>query len=194
MIRTIMLLIGFGLFTRQGARFGDAVLAGNHVLLQLISFSAFFLDGFAHIAEGLIGQAIGRKDAAILKMAVRRSTELAAMTALGLALIVAFAEPIILALSDQPEVVESALAYRYYAAFYVMVSFAAFQLDGVFIGASRAGDMRNASIASLLVFVAAWWLLLGWNNDGLWLAMIAYVLARAGALAVRYPRLVADVA
>ena len=50
--------------------------------------------------------------------------------------------------------------------------------------------MRNASFLSLLVFLAAWWPLTRWaDNTGLWLAMIIYVVARAVALAVRYPGL-----
>ncbi|MEC8332385.1 MAG: MATE family efflux transporter, partial [Pseudomonadota bacterium] len=47
MIRTLLLVFSFAFFTNQGARFGDIALAANHILLQIISFSAFFLDGFA---------------------------------------------------------------------------------------------------------------------------------------------------
>ena len=51
MIRTLFLLLGFAIFTDQAARFGDTQLAANHILLQFISFSAFFLDGFAYVSE-----------------------------------------------------------------------------------------------------------------------------------------------
>ncbi len=191
MLRTILLLFGFGLFTRQGAQYGDAVLAANHVLLQLVSFSAFFLDGFANVAESLVGRAFGRRHVGALRGAVLRSTQLAAFAAVILALGIALGTVVIDALSDQTAVTEHARHYRFYAAAYVLLSFAAFQLDGVFVGAGRARDMRNASAVSLLIFVAAWWLLAGSGNAGLWQAFIIYVVARAAALGVRYPRLLA---
>ena len=53
MARTVFLMLGFAWFTNQGARYGNVTLAANHVLLQLVSFSAFFLDGFAFATESL---------------------------------------------------------------------------------------------------------------------------------------------
>src|SRR5690606_28903651 len=67
MVRTLCLLLGFGWFANQGARFGDVTLAANHILLQLVSFSAFFLDGFAFVAEALVGAAMGARDPARLR-------------------------------------------------------------------------------------------------------------------------------
>src|SRR5690606_8444549 len=62
MIRTLCLLLGFTWFAGEGARFGDVILAANHILLQLVSFSAFFLDGFAFVAEAQVGAAVGGRD------------------------------------------------------------------------------------------------------------------------------------
>src|SRR5690606_18414241 len=62
MIRTFVLLAGFAWFADKGAQIDDTVLAANHVLLQFISLSAFFLDGFAYVVEMLSGRAIGQKD------------------------------------------------------------------------------------------------------------------------------------
>ena len=74
MLRTLLMLLCFAWFTNAGARFGDVVLAANHILLQFISFSAYFLDGFAFVAEGEVGRAIGRRRRALLDAVVRRST------------------------------------------------------------------------------------------------------------------------
>jgi MATE family multidrug resistance protein len=39
----------------------------------------------------------------------------------------------------------------------------------VFVGATRARDMRNIMLVSTFaVFLPAWWLLQGWGNHGLW--------------------------
>ena len=76
------------------------------------------------------------------------------------------------------------------AAIYVLVSFAAFQLDGIFIGATGTRDMRNASVISLAGFLVASWILVPRAaNLGLWVAFILYVVARALSLGVRYPKL-----
>ena len=51
MIRTWSLVIGFTWFANAGARQGTSALAGNHVLLQVITLWAFVLDAFAFVAE-----------------------------------------------------------------------------------------------------------------------------------------------
>lgn len=195
MIRTLLLLFAFAWFTDQGARFGDVVLAGNHILLQFISFSAFFLDGFAFAAESLVGRAAGARRRGLFDHTVRRSTVLAALTAVVLSLTLFALGPFaISALTDLAEVRESAGRFLPYASFYVLLSFAAFQLDGIFIGTTRTRDMCNASIVSTLVFLTAWWPLAGWlKNDGLWTAFIIFVIARALALGWRYPALRASI-
>lgn len=191
MVRTVLLLFGFAWFTDRGARFGDVVLAGNHVLLQFISFGAFFLDGYAFVAEALIGSAIGAGQRARFDLAVRRSTELALLSALVLSGMLLAAGPwLIDLLTDLPDVRLAALRYLPYAALYLLLAVGAFQLDGIFIGATRTRAMRNASLLSTGVFVAAAHWLARWDgNRGLWTAFIVFVVARALALALFYPAL-----
>ena len=69
----------------------------------------------------------------------------------------------------------------------------AFQLDGVFIGATRTADMRNAMLWSLLVFMAAWWVFTPLGNHGLWAALFVHYLARISTLYYHYPSLVRSV-
>ena len=195
LIRTLLLLFSFAWFINQSAEFGDAVLGANHILLQLVSFSAFFLDGYAFVAEALVGEALGAKRRKDLAMAVRRSTELAGATALVLALLIlCFGDLAISALTDMVAVRAAAESTLAWAALYVLLSFAAFQLDGIFIGATRTREMRNASLVSVIVFMLTWWWLTPlFGNQGLWCAFVIYVCARAIALAVYYPGLVRDI-
>jgi MATE family multidrug resistance protein len=124
-------------------------------------------------------------------VAVRRSSELAFANAALLALgLFGFGPFIIRALTDLPAVQAVALSQLPLAALYIALSVAAFQLDGIFIGATRTRDMRNASIASCAIFVIAAKLLteqLG--NAGLWLAFLIFVIARALTLGAYYPGL-----
>ena len=62
MIRTLCLIFAFAWFTNQGAAISDDVLAANLVLMQFVSFAAFFIDGYANAAEVLIGQARGARN------------------------------------------------------------------------------------------------------------------------------------
>mgnify|MGYP001550740945 FL=1 len=195
LVRTLLLLFSFAWFINQSAEFGDAVLGANHILLQLVSFSAFFLDGYAFVAEALVGEALGAKRRKDLAVAVRRSTELAGATALVLALLIlCFGDLAISALTDMVAVRAAAESTLAWAALYVLLSFAAFQLDGIFIGATRTREMRNASLVSVIVFMLTWWWLTPlFGNQGLWCAFVIYVCARAIALAVYYPGLVRDI-
>ena len=191
MIRTLLLVFSFAFFINQSARFGDVLLAANHILLQLISFAAFFLDGYAFVVEAITGTAIGAGQLVRFDLAVRRSSTLALITAIGLAILTwVWGHLAVGLLTDITEVRSVAVDMLFFAALYIACSFAAFQLDGVFIGASFTREMRNAATLSLLVFLLVWWLLeraLGIN--GLWWAMIIYVVARAGALLMYFPSL-----
>ena len=191
MIRTLSLLMGFAWFTNQSARFGDTTLAANHILLQFLSFSAFFLDGYAFVAESLVGAALGARQREQFRLAVRRSTELSAVTAILLAAAVLVGGyGFVNALTDLPDVREAAYRAVPWAALYVALGFAAFQLDGVFIGATRTREMRNAALAALAIFLGTSWPLTDWlGNQGLWLSFTAYVVARAVTLAAYYPKL-----
>lgn len=190
-IRTLFLLLSFFWFTNQSAQQGDTVLAANQVLLALISFSAFFLDGFAFVAEAEVGRHYSQGSIAQFRRAVRLTTEAAAIIAAALAGILWLGGDMIVgALTNLSDVQQQALAYIPYAAIYILCSFAAFQLDGIFIGTIRAKAMRNASVLSFFGFIVAYYLLTYiYPADGLWLSFVFYVVLRAVSLGWYYPGL-----
>jgi len=191
MLRTLILVFSFAFFINQSAKFGDTILASNHILLQLIAFSAFFLDGYAFVVEALVGGAIGAKRRDVFDLAVRRSTVLALVTAILLALAIVMAGHVaVMLMTDISSVRLGAIQLLPFAALYVLFSFAAFQLDGIFIGASFTRQMRDAAALSIVVYLVAWWALSDpFGLQGLWGAMIIYVVARAVALLLFYPPL-----
>jgi MATE family multidrug resistance protein len=190
-LRTSLLVFGFAYFTDRSAGFGDDILAGNHLLLQFTSFSAFFLDGYANVAESLVGEAVGAKDARGFDLAVRRSSELAVLSAiLASAMFFALGGTLIDLLTNLPRVRAAARTYLPYASLYVLLSVAAFQLDGIFVGATSTRAMRNAAVGSTSLFLVLGFALGGaFGNRGLWYAMLAFIAARALTLAVHYPGL-----
>lgn len=194
MIRTFALLSGFAWFANQGAIFGDTILAANHVLLQFVSMSAFFLDGFAHVSEMLSGKAIGAKDKLSFIKQIKDSTQIAGVTAVLLGSgIILFAPAVINLITKDPQVQFIAEQHAVYAGIYILFSFVAFQLDGVFIGATRSKEMRNTSIISLLVLIGVGTLLTQYyGNVGLWISFIIYVIARGLSLGLYMPKLVRE--
>jgi MATE family multidrug resistance protein len=67
------------------------------------------------------------------------------------------------------------------------------QLDGLMIGTTRGALMRNAMIASLLIYLALDFTLRPlFGVDGLWAAFLLYYVARALTLAVGWPSLKRD--
>lgn len=191
MVRTLFLLLGFAVFTDQGARFGNTILAANHILLQFTYFSAFFLDGFAFTSESIAGQALGQGDRARFLLAIRRASLLAAGTACLLASSFLLGGNYLLnLLTDLTEVQLTARQYLPWCALYILVSVAAFQLDGLFIGTTTTQPLRNASILSSSSFILLCLVLIpALENHGLWLAFIGFVILRAVFLGAYFRRL-----
>lgn len=190
MIRTLLLMFAFAFFTAQGAAAGNTVLAVNAILMQFVALAAYFLDGFAFAAEALVGQALGARARATLQRAVALSSVWSGTLSLLLAaLFLAGGGWFIDLLTVDEGVRQAARAFLPWAALLPVVSFPCYQLDGIFIGATNTGQMRNAAIASLAVFLAAWWLLTPWGNHGLWASFAVYNAARAAFLALYYPAL-----
>jgi multidrug resistance protein, MATE family len=190
MIRTLCLIFAFAWFTDQGARFGDTILAANMILMQFVTFAAFFLDGFALAAESLVGQAVGANDRKLSKRIIRTTFELGVVTALLLSLLLAVSYNIILVLlTSNQEVINTAQAYASWIIIAPVASVAAYLLDGIFIGAALTRQMRSAMIVSLAIFLfACWGLVVPYANHGLWASLMIYYLSRAASLAFYLPK------
>ncbi len=179
-IRTLCLIFAFAFFTRQGAAQGELVLAANAMLMNFQALTAYALDGFAHAAEALVGRALGRKSKRLLRAALRSSLQWSLLFAAAFSLAYLMAgEGIIALLTDIPELREHAALYLPWLVASPLISVWSYWLDGVFIGATRSREMRNAMLAALLLlFLPAWYLLQPLGNHGLWLALMLFMAAR----------------
>ncbi len=193
-VRTLCLVSAFAWFTAQGARMGNVLLAANAILLNFQTFMAYGLDGFAHACEALVGSAVGAGDRQLLRRAVRTTTLWAFGTAALFMLVYAAGGRMIIAvLTSIPEVRATAAIYLPWTAISPLISVWSFQLDGIFIGATRTPEMRNGMLISLGIFLAAGWILIPrMGNHGLWLAMMVFMVIRAVTLGAWYPRITRD--
>ena len=190
-IRTVLLAGSFAWLTRLGSQQGDLVLAANGILLQFLHVAAYALDGFALAAEALVGQALGAGSRARL----RRAVVVSSVSALALAALFALAltvlsEPMIRLFTNVEEVREVCRTYALWVTLLPLVAVAAYQPDGIFIGATEGALMRNAMIVSSgIYFPLSHAMTEGLGNHGLWAAVWVYMVLRAGTLALAYPRL-----
>ncbi|MCH7795522.1 MAG: MATE family efflux transporter [Proteobacteria bacterium] len=194
-LRTLALVVAFGYFTAQSAEMGDVTLAANAILMHLQTIMAYGLDGFAHAAEILAGGALGARSRPAFQGAVRAATIWGFGAAVLVALAYAALGPALIELfTVLPEVRTTAEAFLPWMILSPLVSVWSFLLDGIFIGATRTGAMRNAMALSLGAYLGACWLLIpALGNHGLWLAFTVFMAARAITLAVVYPRLLRDI-
>lgn len=189
-IRTMLLVASLAWMARLGSILGDATLAANVVLFQFFIISAFALDGFAIASETLVGQTIGARNRPQLVRAIRLTMVCSSLMALGLSLIFwLLSGPIIDTLTNEPNVRQIARDYALWAAFVPLVGVISYQLDGIFVGATRARDMRNSMIISTALYVPlSWFLMREFSNDGVWAAMWIWLLLRAATLSLYLPR------
>lgn len=184
MIRSFTLLAAFALFTRQGAQFGTVTLAANAVLMNFFMVAGFFLDGFATAAEQLVGRAVGARYVAAFRRAVRLTLlwgfALAALVSLAT---LAFGTELIAVITTAEDIRQTAAAYLPWAALTALSGVLAFQMDGVFIGATWSRDMRNMMLLSFLIFCAALFFLgPAFGNSGLWAALHIFLICRGLSL------------
>ncbi len=189
-IRTMALMFTLSFMTAWSTRLGPAVLAANAVLMNFQTLTALGLDGIAHAAEALVGKAIGERRRASLEAAVRVTLGWSLIVAAGFSMLFFIAGPAIIALlTDLPEIRETAQRYLPWLIASPMISVWCFLYDGVYVGATRAKAMRNNMLFSAFaVFLPVWYLSLPFGNDGLWLALMLFMISRGVGLHIGYRR------
>ncbi|MEB0079922.1 MATE family efflux transporter [Pseudomonas sp. CCI3.2] len=182
-IRSLALQSVFFLITVQGARLGDATVAANALLLNGLLLTAHALDGLAHAVEALCGHAIGAHDRASLRRSLTVAAGWSLLASLAFAVLFLFAGHLFVEMQTNiPEVRETAFEYLPYLAALPMVAVWSYLLDGLFIGATRAREMRNAMLVSVALIAPFAWFAKDLGNHGLWLTFILFMLLRGATL------------
>jgi len=191
LLRTISLVAAYAWFTRTGAHAGDAILAANAVLLNFHMIAAYGLDGFANATEALVGQAIGARRRDDYRAILKASSSAAFAVAVLISLVYfAFGKQVIAVFTNQEPIRILASHYLPWVVAMPVISVWSFQFDGIFIGATRAAELRNSMVISFAAFLGLAILLSNrFGNHGLWCALLAFMAMRAITLAIQLPRL-----
>ncbi|MEC7586759.1 MAG: MATE family efflux transporter, partial [Pseudomonadota bacterium] len=96
MIRTVLILLSEAVLLNNAATIGDLSLATAQLVLVMFSLISFGLDGYAHAAEALVGEAIGRRNLPMLDQVVRRTNILAGISALVISILAWAGGPLII--------------------------------------------------------------------------------------------------
>ena len=192
-IRTVILFIVQSSLIIQASTMDVLSLAAMQITLSIFALISFGLDGFAHAAEALVGEAIGKKHLTNLQLVIRRSTYLAGLVAILMSALLYLCEPYLLSLyTTQAEIQQAVHQIWIWILLIPPASMVAFQMDGVFIGAAQGREMRNSISLAAILYIAclmiAPWIVPGIDGlDALMLAFIIYLAARGVILWRRLP-------
>lgn len=182
-LRSLCLLAVFSFIPYISAAMGDEILAANTLLMQLFMLLSYIMDGFAYAGESLTGRYMGARDGVALRDVVRRLL----VWGLGLAtlftlLYALFGRGLLSILTNDKEVVDTAMRYMIWIVLVPFTGFAAFIFDGIYIGATASKAMRDTMfVATAFFFVLYYVLHQIFGNHGLWMAFIVFLILR-GAL------------
>ena len=191
LVRTFALVLSFALFTNFSAALGSETLAANALLLQVVTLSAYFIDGIAFATESFAGRYYGSGD----RRHLRRLLTLGGATsvALGLSFALAFVlfpAPLFGLLTGHQAVVARVQTYVGWLVPVLGWGAIAYMLDGYFLGLTAGSVLRNATVLAAGVGFLPLALVAQALGSGhlLWLALVGLMLARALTLLWAVPK------
>lgn len=180
-IRTLALTGAFAFFYSQSSAEGDMVLAVNTILLQFLNWMSYGVDGFAFASEALVGKYKGAADDSKTQRAIRLSFA----WGMGLALFFSlsyglFGTELLRVFTNQQDVLSAARPFLFWMALLPLFGTPCYIWDGVFIGLTASRAMRNSMILAFVIFIATYFATIPLGNNGLWLTLLLFLLARGG--------------
>ena len=152
-IRTIFLIFAKAYLIFKAGIIGINELATIEIIIIIFGISSYSLDAFAHTAETMVGKAIGSKNKMALKKAILLSTEMAFISSLIISLLLFILKNyIIYSITDIVVLRELISSLWIFVVFTPIIAVFAFQLDGIFVGATLSRQMRNSMIVAFLIF------------------------------------------
>lgn len=192
-IRSFLLMTIFVYFMSIGASYGNEVLAANTILLNFFFIFSHGIDGFAHSAEVLVGNSIGKKNQNILNRSIFSTGKLSIyLMIFYIIFFIFFSQNIITFITNNEIVNIISNTYMFYIYLIFLFATIAFWLDGVFIGAIKVKLLRNIMILSGVSFFLLETILLGGNNHGLWLSFLIFFGLRSLFLSIFLYRYIKD--
>ena len=178
-LRTLCLVTVTTFFTAASSHMPDPTLAVNTLLMQLFTLFSYISDGFAYAGEALSGKFIGAKNHNSLRKTIYYLFRWGFGISLVFTLLYWVAGDFILNfLTNSTVVLKASREFTPWILLIPLTGFAAFLWDGIYIGATSSGPIRNTMFVATGLFFVVYFLTPAWGNHGLWSAFIIYLLSR----------------
>ena len=187
LIRTFALILSFALFTNFSSAMGTQTLAANTLLLQVVTLSAYFIDGIAFATESFAGRFYSSGDKPQLRQLLWFGG--GASVALGIAFALTFVllpQVLFGLLTSHREVISTVQQYVGWLLPVLSIGAIAYMLDGYFIGLTAGQVLRNSTVLAAGVGFLPLALIAQATASPhlLWLALAGLMTARAATLAL----------
>ena len=187
-VRSLCFMVIYVGFTSLASRYGDEELAVASILMKLMMFFSFFVDGFAHAGEALVGRFIGARE----RENVRQVVRLLWVWSMGVGLLFtavfwAADDACLRLLTNDGDVLRLAQKYSIWLILMPLASTPAFMWDGIYVGAMQSQPIRDTMIAAAIGFVVAYTALNGvWGIQALYLAYFLHLVIRTLYLTIKW--------
>jgi len=179
-IRTFCLTFAFGFFYSQSASEGELILAGNVILLQYLNWMSFGIDGFAFASESLVGKYAGARDKLRTSRAIRLTFIWGMAMAVGISLLYwIFGDQLLRIFTDQEDVITATVPFLFWMILFPVLATPCYLWDGIFIGLTASKAMRNGMLVAIAAYLVIYYSVGQYlGNNGLWLSLLLFVVAR----------------
>lgn len=158
-VRSLGLIAVYIGFTVISARYGDMMLAVSAIIMKLLMFFSYFIDGFAYAGEALTGRFIGERSQDGLRIAVRGVFRWSwALALLFIGVYWLLGTPIFHLMTSDETVIAAGAQFVPWLLAMPLIGCPAFVWDGIFIGATASKHLRNSTVLCALGFFAAWFI------------------------------------
>ncbi|NJC27610.1 MATE family efflux transporter [Neolewinella antarctica] len=185
-IRTLCLTLSFAFFYNRANALdvGTAVVAANVILLQLVNWLSYGVDGFAFAAESLVGKYHGAGDRQKLNRVIKYIFGWGMALAVLYALIYGFGQAHLLSLfapeRAAAETLAAALTYLPVVVAFCLLATPCYLLDGIYIGLTASAAMRQTMLIAFAGYLLSYFLVgQHYGNWGLWGSLLFFMVLRA---------------
>jgi MATE family multidrug resistance protein len=195
LIRFLVLISVYSIFTNLSATMGTTVLAQNGLLLQIALLSQFTIQGVGVTMQTLTGNFKSKGDIQQMIPLLIVSLATSVVIALGFSEIsIFFPDQVFGLLTNHTEVNQEINQYTIWLLPILVTTAITFMLEGYFIGLKEGATLRNTVLLSFVVgfmplAIAAWYF---HNNHLLWATLLSYMTSNMLLLGVSLPETFKD--
>ena len=185
-LRTLCLTLSFAFFYNRANALdvGTAVVAANVILLQLVNWLSYGVDGFAFAAESLVGKYYGAGEREQLNKVIRLIFSWGMALATIYALFYYFGDTWLLGLfapeATAAATLDAAVRYLPIVVAFCLLATPCYLLDGIYIGLTAATAMRQTMLIAFAGYLISYFLVgQHYGNWGLWGSLLVFMVFRA---------------